>query len=89
MAGNGGPTGMSNSDLWKWVLGLVAAILMLLTGSFANSVSGRLERLDDRQRAVEIRLSTSEEVSRGFERQLNRIESKLDNLVDEHRSMSE
>lgn len=79
---------LNDNDLWKWVLGIVTALVVLGVGAMTTDNRARLERLDsmiDRQSVVQAQQA---ERTRALEanyadilRRLDRIDTKLDNAL--------
>lgn len=79
---------LNDNDLWKWVLGIVTALVVLGVGAMTTDNRARLERLDSMIDRQSVAQAQQAERTRALEanyadilRRLDRIDTKLDNAL--------
>lgn len=77
--------GVTSSDLLKWLLGIIATVLMLLAGTSMSENRARIDRIEERVSATERTAIELNAYSVDMGRRLIRIEDKLDRLLGEDR----
>lgn len=73
--------GMTSGDLWKWGLGLIAAVLLALGTMVAGDGRARVDRLEQRVQSTEQKTIELGAYSTDMTRRLGRIEDKLDRVL--------
>lgn len=74
--------GMTSGDLWKWALGIVAAVMMALITMMTSDGRARVDRLEQRVQSTEQKTIELNAYSADMTRRLGRIEDKLDRVLE-------
>lgn len=67
--------------LW-WMLGSLLSVLMVFGGVIYGTVSGRVDELTRKHEEAMVKISASEANVGGIKARLDRIEDKLDRLLE-------
>lgn len=71
-----------NHITYMWLAGILIVILVAAGGAWANGVLGRIQQVETDQRKGFERTSALEERSVSVDARLNRIEQKIDKLLE-------
>lgn len=71
-----------NGNKWLWLVQIVIGGLVTLLFALGNGVASKIDRHDSRLSAEEAATASARAQFDGIVRQLNRIEDKLDRVVE-------
>lgn len=74
--------GMTSGDLWKWILGLIAGVLLMFGSGVLADSRARVDRLEQRMQTTEQKTSELGAYATDMTRRLGRIEDKLDRVLE-------